>query len=165
MNTKIFDFNVSPSTIKSINEVKKRGLGYRNHELLEKNNISKKVFSVPVNSSERKLALLCIDDISWNSYSRDVEDVFIKYIFDLGYKPIVNWHPSLLINSFDVLNEQVFASLGMQWFASILLIHDLQEAIDQVHKDCVFSIQRNLHLFGLHKRIFSEEDSYIVEKV
>lgn len=167
-NVEIFNFTLSASKITSIEEFTKRGLEYRNHELLEVNNISKKVFSRPRDTKEKKLALIHFEKTPWNKYSENAEIAFTKYIHNIGYKTVSAGHPSLLLNSLDVLNQQVFTDLGMKWFESILLVQNLRNIIDNCHKDCVFSIQRDtggICLFGLHKRIFSEEDAYILEKI
>ena len=49
----IFNFNASASKIDSISELDKRGLEYRNHELLETNGTSKRFFSEPSNIPKR----------------------------------------------------------------------------------------------------------------
>ncbi len=167
--TKIFDFKVRPSQI-LLEEFEKRGLEYRAHEIAPGGNASELFFAVPSDSQERSLALISIKECSWNKYSKNAEEEFTKYIAALGYKPVANAHPTLLINSLKKLNEGVFKKVGMRWFESLLLVQDKKgyNIVVDNGEDCVFSIQRGMskkYLFGLHQRIFHEEDAYIVEKI
>lgn len=153
----------------------KKNLDFSKHEISTESpvlleNPSRYFFEEP-KILDKKLSLLFWKDFNLNPYNSNFENNLKALIKNFGYKFITNTHPSMLINSSEILSSKLLGDLEIPWYTSILLIDNYEYDLFSSDGDrVVYSLQRNRFEetmdFKLHKRIMnSDEEAILVEKI